>query len=229
MQVAGWRRWARYATRPQLLRALRRGSGVLGCLCVMLAGSELHAQSDKTPTHRWMPRHVSLGVGGVATSAPGRGTTYSPSVGGAFDVSAIGLLTSKLAWRVEGFVHLQDRSVASERGLLAQPAPESCTGAGCSDEPREMARRTSGFSAGIEHHPMKGRIGLYSVAMLGVASSNSFGDAGRCLGFAPSVGVGVLAPLNTGLDGFAVEARWRRVPTVLGAVNAGVISLSLRF
>ncbi len=201
----------------------------LTCACLTLLSGELSAQQDKTPSRRWMPRHVSLGVGGVATSAPGRGTTYSPSVGGAFDISAIGVLTSSVAWRAEGFVHLQDRSVASERGLLAEPSTDSCTDAQCRSEPREMARRTSGFSLGVEHHPMKGRIGLYSVAMLGVASSNSFGDAGRCLGFSPSLGAGVLVPLSAGLDGFALEARWRRVPTALGAVNAGVMSLSLRF
>ncbi len=204
-------------------------AAALASVCVGVASGDLSAQANETPKRRWLPRHVSLGVGGVATSAPGRGTTYSPSVGGAFDVSAIGVVTSKVAWRVEGFMHLQDRSVASERGLLAKPLADACTGAECVHEPRETARRTSGFSAGLEYHPMKGRIGVYSVAMLGFAGSNSYGDAGRCLGFAPSVGLGVLAPLNAGLDGFAVEARWRRVPTALGAVNAGVVSLALRF
>ncbi len=208
-------------------RVRRRAIVALGCAASFMGG-ELSAQ-DQPLTRRWLPKHVSLGVGGVATSAPGRGTTYSPALGGAFDVSAIGLVTRKVAWRVEGFLHLHDRSVASERGLLSQPAADVCTGSQCTSEPRETSRRTSGLSVGLEHHPMKGRVGLYSVAMLGVAGSNSFGDAGHCLGFAPSFGVGILAPLSDGLDGFAVETRWRRVPTVLGAVNAAVISFSLRF
>ncbi len=184
---------------------------------------------DTPVTRRWMPRHFALGVGGVATSSPGRGTTYSPTFGGAFDASAIGYLTSSLAWRAEGFIHLHDRSVASETGILADAGDGHCAGAGCTTEPRETSRRTTGLGFGIEHHPMRGRVGVYTVAMLGAAGTNSYGDAGRCLGFAPSVGVGLLAPLSNGLDGFAVEARWRRVPTALGAVNAGVLSLSLRF
>jgi hypothetical protein len=168
-------------------------------------------------------------VGGVATSSPGRGTTYSPSLGGAFELAAIGQLTHKLAWRAETFVHLHDRSVASETGLLASPPADPCVGPRCTSERRETSRRTSGGSIGVEYHPVRGRVGVYSIATLGVAGSNSYGDAGRCLGFAPSFGLGLLAPLATGLDGFAIEARWRRVPTAIGAVNAGVMSLVLRF
>ena len=181
------------------------------------------------PTRRWLPRHFSVGVGGAASTDPGRGTTYSPTFGGAFDASLIGYVTPRVAWRAEAFVHLHDRSKTSESGLLADAPQPPCVNGACEDPRRETARRTSGASLGLEYHPMRGRTGVYGVAMLGMAGSNSYGDAGRCAGFAPSVGLGVLAPLSTKLDGFAVEARWRRVPTVLGAVNAGVLSLQLRF
>lgn len=193
------------------------------------AAREMHrAASRAVPTRRWIPRHVSLGVGGVATSAPGEGTTYAPSFGGAFEVAAIGYITATLAWRAEGFLHLHDRSVISEAGLLASSIDVCAVGA-CAPQRRETARRTSGIAAGIEYHPMRGRVGVYTVAMLGAAGTNSFGSAGRCLGITPSAGVGVLAPLSAGLDGFAVEARWRRVPTPIGAVNAGALSFVLRF
>lgn len=181
------------------------------------------------PPRRWLPRHVAIGVGGVATSPPGRGTTYSPAVGGAFDVAAIGYLTARVAWRAEGFLHLHDRSVASEPVLLANDPPPPCTGSACDHEPRETARRTTGAALGLEYHPMRGRVGVYGLMTIGVAGTDSYGDAGRGIGAAPSAGIGLLAPLSAGLDGFAVEARWRRVPTVLGAVNAGVLSLVLRF
>ncbi len=187
-------------------------------------------RSDAQPIERrWMPRHLSLSVGGVATSPPGRGTTYSPVVGGAFDLAAIGYLTRTVTWRAEGFVHLHDRDVASEQVLMESDPDNDCIGTECTDRRTETARRTTGFGVGVEYHPMRGRVGVYTLAMLGAAGSNSYGDAGRCLGFAPSLGVGVLAPLSAGLDGFALEARWRRVPTVLGAVSAGVLSFSLRF
>lgn len=185
------------------------------------------AESRSVPAKRWVPRHLSLGVGGVATSSPDRGTTYSPTLGGSFDAALIGYITPKVAWRAEGFVYLQDRSVASETGLLADALP--CPDNNCAREPRETSRRSGGFGVGIEHHPMRGRVGVYTVAMLGVAGTNSMGEAGKVLGFAPSLGVGLLAPMSAKLDGFAVEARWRRVPTVLGAVNAGSLSLVLRF
>jgi len=193
-----------------------------------LASDTRLAANRTVPTRRWIPRHVSLGVGGVATSAPGQGRTYAPSVGGAFDVAAIGYLTATVAWRAEGFLHLHDRSVNSEVGLLAEPR-DVCPQGICLPEPRETARRTTGMGLGVEYHPMRGRVGLYTVAMLGVAGTNSFGDAGRCLGFAPSAGIGALVPLSAGLDGFAVEARWRRVPTAIGAVNAAALSFVLRF
>ncbi len=213
----------RVATRVPIAVAM------LCTLCSHALSAQVLAVPDTPVTRQWMPRHFTLGVGGVATSAPGRGTTYSPTFGGAFDASAIGYLTRSLAWRAEGFVHLHDRSVASETGILSEAGTDHCTGAGCTNEPRETSRRSTGFGIGLEHHPMRGRVGVYTVAMLGVAGTNSYGDAGRCMGFAPSVGVGLLAPLSNGLDGFALEARWRRVPTALGAVNAGVLSLSLRF
>ncbi len=181
------------------------------------------------PSHRWLPRVFSIGVGGVATSAPGGGTSYSPALGGAFDASAIGYVTPRVAWRVEAFLHLHDRSLASEPALLADAPERTCSGGRCEDELRETARRTSGASLGLEYHPMRGHVGVYGVAMLGVAGSSSFGEGGRCHGFAPSLGLGLLAPMSAGLDGFALEARWRRVPTVLGVVNAAVLSLELRF
>jgi hypothetical protein len=139
----------------------------------------------------------------------------------------IGYITPKVAWRAEGFLYLHDRSVASETGLLADALP--CPAGNCAREPRETSRRSVGFGVGVEHHPMRGRVGVYTVAMLGAAGTNSMGEAGKCLGFAPSLGVGLLAPMSAKLDGFAVEARWRRVPTVLGSVNAGSLSLVLRF
>ncbi len=179
------------------------------------------------PARRWIPQHLSIGVGGVATTSPGRGTTYTPTLGGSFDAAMIGYITPKLAWRAEGFLYLHDRSVASETGLLADALP--CPDDNCVREPRETSRRSVGFGVGVEHHPMRGRVGVYTVAMLGAAGTNSMGEAGKCLGFAPSLGVGLLAPMSARLDGFAVEARWRRVPTVLGAVNAGSLSLVLRF
>jgi hypothetical protein len=194
------------------------------------ARAELHGRMA-LPARRWIPRHFSIGVGGVATSAPRQGTTYSPVLGGAFDASAIGHLTPSVAWRVEGFLHLHDRSVASEPELLAAPSAnrDACAGVSCGDEPRETSRRTSGAAIGLEYHPMRGRVGVYGVAMLGMAGSNSFGDAGRCHGFTPSAGLGLLVPMATDLDGFAVETRWRRIPTAVGAVNAAVVSLQLRF
>lgn len=202
--------------------ALRRDSSVA-------TSEQTHrAASLAVPARRWIPRHVSLGVGGVATSSPDQGTTYAPSLGGAFDVAAIGYLTATIAWRAEGFVHLHDRSITSEAGLLSAPG-DACPIGTCGQQPRETARRTTGMGLGIEYHPMRGRVGVYTVAMLGAAGTNSFGDAGRCLGFAPSAGIGVLAPLSAGLDGFAVEARWRRVPTPIGAVSAGALSFVLRF
>ncbi len=185
------------------------------------------ADMRSMPARRWIPQHLSIGVGGVATSSPDRGTTYTPTLGGSFDAAMIGYLTPKLAWRAEGFLYLHDRSVASETGILSDALP--CPAGNCTREPRETSRRSVGFGVGIEHHPMRGRVGVYTVAMLGAAGTNSMGEAGKCLGFAPSLGVGLLAPMSTKLDGFAVEARWRRVPTVLGAVNAGSLSLVLRF
>ncbi len=197
------------------------------------ASQETHRVASRAvPSRRWIPRHVSLGVGGVATSSPGGGTTYAPSVGGAFDIAAIGYVNATIAWRVEGFVHLHDRSVTSEAGLLnasRDASGDACAVGACEPAPRETARRTTGVGLGVEYHPMRGRVGVYTIAMLGAAGTNSFGDAGRCLGFAPSAGIGVLAPLSAGLDGFAVEARWRRVPTPIGAVNAGGLSFVLRF
>ncbi len=193
-----------------------------------MADASHRAASRAVPRRRWIPRHLSIGVGGVATSAPGHGTTDAPRIGGAFDVAAIGYVTATLAWRAEGFLHLHDRSVTSEAGILASPV-DACPVGACLSQPRETARRSTGLGLGIEYHPMRGRIGVYTVAMLGAAGTDSFGSAGRCLGFAPSAGVGVLAPLSTGLDGFAIEARWRRVPTPIGAVNAGGLSFVLRF
>jgi len=217
----------------RMLRAQTSQPATLGNVAVLLDSAamarEAHrAASRAMPTRRWIPRHVSIGVGGVATSSPGQGTTYAPILGGAFDVGAIGYVAPTLAWRAEGFLHLHDRSVTSEAGLLASPNPNCAEGA-CAAIPRETARRTSGMGLGIEYHPMRGRVGVYTVAMLGAAGTNSFGNAGRSFGFAPSAGIGVLAPLSTGLDGFAIEARWRRVPTPIGAINAGALSFVLRF
>lgn len=185
-------------------------------------------RSFAAPTRRWLPRHVSLGVGGVATSAPGNGTTYSPTMGGVFDLSVIGYLTPRVTWRAEGFLHLHDRSRADETALLAEANP-SCGSAACANDPRETSRRTSGGAFGVEYHPMRGTVGVYGVALLGLARSASSGEAGDELGLAPTLGIGLLAPMSAGLDGFALELRWRRIPTALGAVNAAVASLQLRF
>lgn len=195
------------------------------------AATEARPRVFALPTRRWMPRHISLGVGGVATSTPVRGTTYSPTMGGMFDLSLIGYLTPRVTWRAEGFLHLHDRSRASETALLAEPAEgrTPCNTAECTENPRETSRRSSGGALGVEYHPMRGGFGVYGVALLGVARSNSSGEAGDQLGLAPSAGIGVLAPMSAGLDGFAVELRWRRIPTALGAVNAAVASLQLRF
>lgn len=181
------------------------------------------------PARRWLPRVFSIGVGGVASSPPGHGTSYSPVLGGAFDASAIGYLTQRTAWRVEAFLHLHDRDLASEPALLADAPQRQCSGGPCVDDLRETARRSSGGSVGLEFHPMRGHVGVYGVAMLGLARSSSFGTAGDRHGFSPSVGIGLLAPMSAGIDGFAMETRWRRIPTALGVVNAAVLSLELRF
>ncbi len=213
------------ALRAQTSRPITIDNATVHVDSAALARAAHRAASRTVPTRRWIPRHVSIGVGGVATSPPGRGATYAPNIGGAFDVGAIGYVTPTLAWRAEAFLHLHDRSVTSEAGLLAS----QCVEGDCAAVPRETARRSSGMGLGIEYHPMRGRVGVYTVAVLGAAGTNSFGNAGRSFGFAPSAGIGILAPLSTGLDGFAIEGRWRRVPTPIGAVNAGALSFVLRF
>lgn len=205
-----------------------RDSAAVDSLSAVARNAAARAKSF-VPDKRWLPRVFTIGVGGVASSPPGSGTSYSPVLGGAFAASAIGYLTPHTAWRVEGFLHLHDRAIASEPALLADEPERTCSGGVCHDELRETSRRTSGGSVGVEYHPMRGHVGVYGVAMLGLARSSSLGDAGDRLGFAPSVGLGVLAPMSAGIDGFAMEARWRRIPTALGVVNAAVLSLELRF